>query len=330
MITLILALFISTFTLIILFQIKKISKRYGFYDNPAKGQNKIHKHPISNIGGLSCLIPFLIAVIISYFIEDIFSKKFLIITFITALCFYALGRLDDIKNLTPNRKFLSFCLIFLFFFPLEGNLIISDLHFKYIGLFVDLGNYSIFFTLFCIFLFYNASNFIDGLNGLYASTAVYWLLFLSIISGQLTLPIITLIISLLIFLFFNFKNKVFIGNSGNSFITCFLASSYIYFYNKNGNFYCDEIFLAFLIPGLDTVRLSIERLIKKKSPFAGDNQHLHHLILKNFNKNIAYFSVMILILIPILLLLLSENFYLAFTLSTLLYFTILIYLKKLR
>ena len=107
MITLILGLFISTFTLIILFKIKKISKRYGFYDNPAKGQNKIHKHPISNIGGLSCLIPFLIAVIISYFIEDIFSKKFLIITFITALCFYSLGRLDDIKNLTPNRKFCT-------------------------------------------------------------------------------------------------------------------------------------------------------------------------------------------------------------------------------
>jgi len=325
---LILSLFISSFTLIILIQTKKISQKYGFYDNPSKDTNKIHKHPVSNIGGLACLVPFLLSIIIAYINEDDLSKKFLIIVFITSLCFYSLGRLDDIKNLSPNRKFLSFCLIFLFFFPFEQNLILNELHFKYIGLFVDLGNYGIFFTLFCIFLFYNASNFIDGINGLYGTTIIYWLIFLILITGKFTLPVMTLILSLVIFLFFNFKNKVFIGNSGNSFITCFLASCYIYYYNKFGNFYCDEIFLAFFVPGLDTVRLSIERLIKRKSPFSGDNQHLHHLILKYFNQNIAFLSVMSLILLPILLLLLTRNFYISLLISSLIYFSLLIYLKK--
>ena len=113
---LILSLFISSFTLIILIQTKKISQKYGFYDNPSKDTNKIHKHPVSNIGGLACLVPFLLSIIIAYINEDDLSKKFLIIVFITSLCFYSLGRLDDIKNLSPNRKFLSFCLIFLFFF----------------------------------------------------------------------------------------------------------------------------------------------------------------------------------------------------------------------
>ncbi len=37
----------------------------GFYDNPSKDTNKIHKHPVSNIGGLACLVPFLLSIIIA-------------------------------------------------------------------------------------------------------------------------------------------------------------------------------------------------------------------------------------------------------------------------
>ena len=325
---LIISLFISSFTLIILFQIDKISKKYGFYDVPFQNLNKIHKKNISNIGGLACLIPFLISLIISFFFEDNFSKKFLIIIFISSIFFYSLGRLDDIKNLSPNRKILAFCLIFLFFFPIEKSLILNELKFKYIGLYLDLGTYGVFFTLFCIFLFYNASNFIDGINGLYGTTVIYWFLFLTFITNNYTIIIFTLIISLSFFLYFNFRNKVFIGNSGNTFITCFLSSSYIYFYNELGNIYCDEIFLAFFIPGLDTVRLSIERIVKKRSPFSGDNQHLHHLIMKVSNQNKAFFIMMFLIILPVILLTLTKNFYISLVISTFLYLILLIILKK--
>ena len=328
MITLIIALFISTFALIILFQIKTISKRYGFYDNPAKGQNKIHKYPISNMGGLACLIPILISIVITFFIDTSFSKKFLLIIFISSIGFYSLGRLDDIKNLSPNKKILFFCLIFLFFFPLEENLIIKELRFKYIGLYLDLGDYSIFFTLFCIFLFYNASNFIDGINGLYGTTIVFWLFVLIFITGNSPLIITTTIFSLLYFLIFNFKNMVFIGNSGNSFITCLVASFYIFFYNSFENIYCDEIFLAFFIPGLDTVRLSIERLIKKRSPFSGDNQHLHHLILKKTKIITAYTIEVSLIITPFILLLFTKNFYYSLIIPFLIYLIMLASLKN--
>ena len=58
-------------------------------------------------------------------------------------------------------------------------------------------------------------------------------------------------------------NSLFVvfGNSGNTFLTCFVGSAYIFSYNKFNNIYCDEIFFLFLIPGIDTIRLILERLL---------------------------------------------------------------------
>ena len=62
-----LAIVISSISLVILIQTKNLSKKYNFFDNPASEAKKIHKYPISNIGGLSCLIPFIISLIASLY-----------------------------------------------------------------------------------------------------------------------------------------------------------------------------------------------------------------------------------------------------------------------
>ena len=114
-----------------------------------------------------------------------------------------------------------------------------------------------------MFIFYNASNFIDGVNGLYASTIIFWLASLIVLTKIFSIIFIIIIISLLIFLYFNLKNKVFFGNSGNAFLTCFVGSAYIFGYNKFNNIYCDEILFLFLIPGLDTIRLVFRKTYKR-------------------------------------------------------------------
>ena len=70
---------VSSLSLVILNQRKNLSEKYNFLDNPATESKKIHKYSISNIGGVSCLIPFLISIIISFYLEDFFSKKYLIV-----------------------------------------------------------------------------------------------------------------------------------------------------------------------------------------------------------------------------------------------------------
>ena len=132
-----LAIIISSISLVILIQTKSLSKKYNFFDNPASEPKKIHKYSISNIGGLSCLIPFLISLIISFYFEDFFSKKYLIVIFASSFFYFFLGRYDDIKNISPSVKFISFVFIFLFFYPLETNLIIKDLRFNYLDIIIS-------------------------------------------------------------------------------------------------------------------------------------------------------------------------------------------------
>ena len=328
----IIALIVSSISLIILLQRDKLSKKYGFYDNPRRELKKIHKYPISNIGGLVCLIPFLISIVLSFLYEDLFTKRYLIVIFFSSLGFYFLGRLDDIENIPANRKFLAFTLIFLFLFPLEPGLLVYNIHFKYLDTSIVLnaqGNtYPIFFTLFCIFLFYNASNFIDGINGLYGSTIIFWLVFLFFVNDKYSVISITIIFSLILFLYFNLQNKIFLGNSGNSFISCFVASLYIFSYNNFGNLYCDQVFFAFLIPGFDTLRVSIVRLINKKSPFYGDNNHLHHFVVKKIGPKYSWFLILILILAPIVFLEKTENFFLSLFFAIFIYFITLFFFNS--
>ncbi len=328
MTTILIALVISSLSLVVLLQTNILSKKYNFIDNPALEIKKIHKIPISNIGGLACLIPFLLSVTISPFIEEYFSKKYLLIIFFSSILYFFLGRYDDLKNVAPNIKFLCFIFIFLFLYPFEPYLIINNLNFKYFDWTIDLGNYGIFFTLFCMFLFFNASNFIDGVNGLYASTIIFWVLSLFFLAKSFSIIFFVIIFALLIFLIFNLNNKVFFGNSGNTFLTCFIGSSYIYTYNNYSNIYCDEIFILFLIPGLDAARLTFERLFKGKSPLQGDNRHLHHLILSVSNKKIVWLINLLIIILPFICLKITENFKYSFAIAFIIYAVLIFILPK--
>lgn len=326
---LIIAIILSSITFVILFNQHLLSKKLSFFDY-SNNNRKIHSKKISNIGGLSCLIPILISFIIISLIpnENLFSKKFIVISLITSISFFFLGRIDDLKDLAPSRKFLAFCFIFLFFYPLESNLIITELSFKYLNLNLILNNYSIFFTLFCMFVFFNTSNFIDGVNGLYASTILFWISFLLLKINIYPLIILTIIFCLLIFTFFNLKNKVFMGNSGNAFITCLTGSLYIYLYNKTEVIYCDEIFIVFLIPGIDALRVSMSRLFHGKSPFQGDKNHLHHFIFKKFKQKYTWSICLFLNILPILILLISNSFWTSFCVGLFLYISTYFLFKK--
>ena len=79
---------VSSLSLVILNQRKNLSEKYNFLDNPETESKKIHKYSISNIGGVSCLIPFLISIIISFYLEDFFSKKYLIVIFASSFFYF--------------------------------------------------------------------------------------------------------------------------------------------------------------------------------------------------------------------------------------------------
>ena len=179
----------------------------------------------------------------------------------------------------------------------------------------------------CFFIFFY-NKFYDGANGLLSSIALFWISIIIISKSNFDLIEITFLASLLIFMFFNLKNKVFLGNSGSNLIAIFLTLITIKNYNEYNFLKSDEIFFLFLFPGLDTVRVTIQRISKGQNPLMPDKDHLHHLMMKYVNKNFVWVPYLLLTILVYFIFKISLNIFLSFTLSLILYISILIFLKN--
>ena len=132
-------------------------------------------------------------------------------------------------------------------------------------------------------IFSNAFNMLDGINlqvGIY--TVAVLILFL--IKIGFSYDLIIIILSMLTYLFLNYKGKTFLGDSGTYFISYIISIIFIKSYNSDKLFLCDEIFMIMILPGLELIRLFLIRGIKKKNPLMPDRQHVHHLLQDKFAK----------------------------------------------
>jgi len=111
---------------------------------------------------------------------------------------------------------------------------------------------------------------------------------------------INIILFLLVFSYFNFKNKVFLGDCGVyllSFLTLiFLLKIYIL-----KKVFFDEIVLLFILPFVDLIRVAIIRICKNKNPLLADATHFHHILISKFSFLSAIFIIMLGYIFPIFL-----------------------------
>jgi len=289
---------ISVLIFLILYKNKNfITKKFNLIDYPVKNR-KLHKTKIPLIGGLLIFLCFIYLVVINqlFFINTNFLIKIAIIL----IPIFIIGLLDDLYNLSPTNKifFLSFLILLFLYF--NNEFLLKELYFDEFKKIYLLNNIlSLFITTFCLLLLINAFNMSDGINGLAHSISVLWLIILiALFNLSMTFYFITLIIFLSFI--FNYQGKYFLGNSGSLFISSFIGILTIYLYNFNLNtknlLSVEKIVLIFLIPGLDMLRLFIIRLSNKKSPFLGDLDHFHHLLISNLPlyKAIIYYLLLIL------------------------------------
>jgi hypothetical protein len=99
--------------------------------------------------------------------------------------------------------------------------------------------------------------------------------------------------------YYNYRNKIFLGNSGAS----LLSGYFIYLLisiNSVSNVDVFQIISAPLIMGIDMIRLFVERIINKKNIFDRDNNHFHHILLKNFKLKKSISIYMFLSFFPII------------------------------
>ena len=269
--------------------------------------------------------------ILGFFIyaKDIFFIKILLLSLICGI----IGIIDDIYKVKANTKLFFTTLILLIFFTLFPELRIKHIIFSE-NFFVKNLNFesklilSITVTILCYQLLIHAFNMADGHDGIASLMAFTWLAYVYFAKNnfQFLVPIIT---TLLLFIYFNLKSRIFLGDSGNYFLSTLLGSLIIFNNNTYKNFLAEEIFILLMLPGIDMLRLFLARIKNKRNPLIGDRRHLHHFLFKKLNNRKTIIVYFLLFITPIFFLyfkILSENYIVIFFLA--IYIQIISKLKK--
>ena len=322
-----------------------ISKKKKIFDVP-DSDRKFHTEIIPNLGGIAIFLGF--SVVASLFVNPSDFPKWnyiiaaLLILFIT-------GIKDDLINVNPYKKFIA---------QIAASAIIAGLaDFRLDNLYGLLGVYelpywaSLLITIVGCTFISNAFNLLDGVDGLAGTIAVICSLFLGIafaFNNSYSPAIIsfTLMGSIIGFLRFNYSPaRIFMGDSGSlviGFIIALLSiilTDHIPVLQNNLLFHSPKAVLLvalsiLFVPVFDTFRVFISRILKGKSPFSADRNHLHHYLLDlGFSHTqtvlILAFSSLIIILIAVLVQDLPVNIcFLAIILSAFTLFSILYLLRR--
>jgi UDP-N-acetylmuramyl pentapeptide phosphotransferase/UDP-N-acetylglucosamine-1-phosphate transferase len=273
--------YLSVPAIINLAKIKKL------YDEP--NHRKAHLVRIPTLGGLALFIGFFFSFV--FWTSEMNVPNFGSILSALIILF-VIGIKDDLFPLVAWKKLLAQIMATLIV-VIQGDIRIDNLY-GLMGVH-DMSYWiSVVFSTVGILAVMNGFNLIDGINGLAAGIGVivlgtfaYW--FYRMEDVVFLILCLTLIGSLLAFLRFNFKNaSIFMGDSGSlvlGYLIAIIAVRFVqlsrvyepnYFFSIAGAVYA---FNLLIIPLFDTFRVFIVRLLKRRSPFSADRNHIHHCLL---------------------------------------------------
>ena len=231
-----------------------------------------------------------------------FSTIFFFFYFVVIILFL-LGLIDEIYQINAQKRLVATTLIYLVFFT-QDIFSENDKFFLVNFISIELSNkilelnfiQSLILTIFCILSFQNAMNMIDGLNGLSSMIMIIINVFLIYYSKDSNFIEVNKFLTTFLFVYFlfNFRSKLFFGESGIYLVT-FITSLLIIFAYKRNFILLDQIILLLLIPGIDMIRVSLHRLKNKLKVSQPDKNHIHHLIFRKYNVNICLLLILLLI-----------------------------------
>ena len=316
----------------ILIFFEKITNIINVFDE-ADNKRKFHKNKVPLFGGIILIYNFLIFILLESFLKlgifDNFNTTRAFFSFILGLIgFFFVGFYDDKFKLSANKKlFLNFFLI-LILILLDDKLVIRELNFSFTNHPVELNNFSYLFTILCILLFINALNMFDGIN-LQAGNYCIIIFSIFILKGIFIQLSWVSIFTIILFLYFNYKNKAFLGDSGTQILAFLISYVFIRSYNNdNASFSPEEIFVILSLPGLDMFRLFLLRLINGQHPFYPDRRHIHHLLMIKFSDIKVFIFTQCFILLNIFLYYFFSVKLLSIMITIILYIVCIMLIKK--
>ena len=265
----------------------RAARRLGAVDHP-RGRHR-HRQPTPTAGGLViCAAAWAGAVaVLPWPLPEPVVGMLIASTLLVALNMY-----DDIHGLPPlgrlAAQLLLAALVFVWGVRIEGMSNIGGLFGK--DPWVEIGWASFPVTVIWIVLITNALNWLDGLDGLAAGVAGIAALTLALMAGlSFTTPVglsigviaAALCGSCLGFLRYNFTPaRVFMGDTGAMFLGFMLACLSVLGAYKVPTAVTVALPLLVLgVPLYDSTSAILRRLVRGKSPFEGDRNHIHHRLV---------------------------------------------------
>ena len=264
-----------------------LAKLKRLYDEP--NHRKEHITRIPTLGGL--------ALFVGFFFSFVFWSVGLRIAGFNAimaalLILFVVGIKDDLYPM-PAWKKLAAQVLATLIVVIRGDIRITNLY----GLLQihDLPYWvTVVISTFAILTIMNGFNLIDGINGLAAGIGVivlgtyaYW--FYQMNDVVFVFLCLTLIGSLVAFLRYNFSTaSIFMGDSG-SLVLGYMISIITIRFIQESRIHEPNIFFSIaaavyafnllIIPLFDTLRVFTVRILKGRSPFTADRNHIHHTLI---------------------------------------------------
>lgn len=295
----------------------KFSIHLGARNNDDLNQVRWSATTKPSLGGFSLYFVFLFIVSIAGFLKDTNDptfNKYMIGIIVASTLGFIIGLADDTYNTNPLVKFIGQL-------TCAFILIGSDIYIRVLG--IPAFDYLI--TIIWVIGLMNSINMLDNMDGITASISCSIIVITFIIAAYSgTNDICTSIVligelgALIGFLIFNWNpSKMYMGDTGSQFLGVFLAAISMMFHWGYKDIADAPPFqfkqfvipmLVFIVPLIDTITVTIRRLMRKQSPFIGGRDHItHHLAYLGLkDRNVAIVLILIsLISFPIVVFLIQ-------------------------
>jgi len=213
---------------------------------------------------------------------------------IILLAIFLTGILSDINFISSPSKRIIIQLFVISVFLYISPIYIYSVKWEFFDYYLQNTYFGFFFTLLCLTILINGSNFMDGLNILvvgYFLIVTYIIFFLSNnFNLDLNVNLVKMILTVLTVIFvFNFFGKLFLGDSGAYLISFVLGYILIHFSNDN-NHVVSPYFVACMLwyPAYENLFSIVRKKFNKKSPTKADKTHLHQLLYIFFKNKLSY------------------------------------------
>jgi UDP-GlcNAc:undecaprenyl-phosphate/decaprenyl-phosphate GlcNAc-1-phosphate transferase len=260
----------------------------GVMDRPDNAR-KLHRGAIPLIGGLAVLGPSALASGLLSWDAGVWGHW--VILPVTAALFI-MGMLDDRAHMRPALRLGFSTALFSLALIVAPHLAIASLDFGAGVVFPLNPMAGAVLTIISLVGFQYAFNMSDGANGIASGAALIWCLFMaasgagvfSLIAGMIALGVA-------VFLCFNMRGRIFLGDSGAYGLSSALALLGLAIVSHAGGptnggtegiggMTNMQLVSLFCLPTLDCLRLILVRLRAGRAPFSPDREHLHHYLLR--------------------------------------------------